>query len=194
VESLLEQLIVVEETAGSPIRRYLRPGLPHSVVQDRLEAVGLKAPAELVELYAWHDGTDQAAWLDDGNGNNLCLLPFARFTPLAESISDYLELKSTWQKTPWYEEYLSGNDPGWGYWRTEWFPVFQSDKWRHAVDCLAIDASPVWHVYFEPFPKTEPRHASLSELVEVLAGHFRNGDCTWSSARQQVTDTFDYGF
>jgi cell wall assembly regulator SMI1 len=194
MHSLWEQLIDVEEASGSPIRRFLRPGIPEESVRDRLEAIGLTAPAELVELYVWHDGTDQGAWLGDGHQNNLCLLPFARFTPLAESISDYLELKSNWQKTPWYEDYLAGNDPGWGYWRTEWFPVFQSDKWRHAVDCLRTDTNPVWHVYFEPFPKTEPSHASLSDLAEILTGLFRSGRCTWSSDRQQVIDTLDYGF
>ena len=193
MQTVLEELLLAEEASGSPIRRYLRPALSSAEIRDRLLGIGLAAPDELVELYAWHDGTDQSAWLADSHHNNLCLLPFARFVPLDQAVSDYLELKRTWQDTDWYEDYLAGNDPGWGYWRTEWFPVFQSDKWRHAVDCLAPDSNPVWHVYFEPFPKTEPVHASLSELVQVLAGHFKRGDCFWSADRQQLTDTLDYG-
>ncbi len=188
----LENLIEAEEAAGSPIRRHLRPGLPESIVRDRLQTIGLQAPVELIELYGWRDGVDQAAWHADGHQNDLCLFPSTQFTPLDDSISDYLDLKSNWQRGPWYEEYQAGRDPGWGYWRTEWFPVFWSEKSRHAVDCGVSGANPVWHVYFEPFPKTEPRHTSLTALAQDLADHFRRGDCTWSAERQKAISTLDY--
>jgi hypothetical protein len=194
MQSLLDRLVDAEEASGSPIRRYLRPGRPEGEIQARFDAVGLRAPTELLALYGWRDGTDQAAWLADVHRNNLCLFPFARFTPLDEAISDYIELKSIWQSTPWYENYIAGNDPGWGYWRSEWFPVFQSDKSRHVVDCLLVDVGPVWHVYFEPFPRTEPRHPSLSELTRELTELIEKGDCFWSAERQHLTDNLDYDF
>lgn len=192
MQAVLEQLIDAEEASGSPIRRFLRPGIPEQLVRDRLEAIGLQAPAELVDLFAWHDGTDQRAWVDDGHESILELFPYADFVPLEAAISDYLDLKSSWQTTPWYEDYAAGHDPGWGYWRTEWFPVFWSEKSRHAVDCLVATKSPVWHVYFEPFPKTEPRHPSLSALVTDLVANFSRRECYWSSERQQLTQTLDY--
>lgn len=188
----LDQLIDAEEASGSPVRRYLRPGIPESVVRGRLSAIGLRAPAELVELYAWHDGLDQQAWIDHGHHSNLELFPYSDFPPIDRAISDYLELKSTWQDTPWYGEYLAGTDPGWGYWRTEWFPLFWADKSRHAIDCSDGCRAPIWHVYFEPFPKTEPKHSSLSEMATDLAGYFKRGECSWSNDRQQVTQRLDF--
>jgi hypothetical protein len=175
----LDQLLEAEEAAGSPIRRYLRPGLPESEVVGRLAAIGLAAPADLAALYGWRDGTDQEAWEEDGHGFILEFFPYARFSPLDTAIADYLDIKEAWQQTPQYQAYLDGEDPGYGYWLSEWFPVFESEHSRHAINLTVGVSSPVWHVYFEPSPPTRVYHDELRSLVEDLTRFFNDGSCYW---------------
>jgi hypothetical protein len=188
----LEELLEAQEASGSPLRRYLRPGLDEAEVRDRLRAIGLEAPAELIELYGWHDGADQEAWEADGSQLILDFMPYAAFNPLSKASADYVDLKDAWQATPLYGQYLAGSDPGFGYWRTEWFPVFESDRWRHAIDCHAAREAPVWHVYFEPSPPTRVRHSSLAALVDELIDGYRKGVCYWDQKAGFYQSDLDY--
>jgi hypothetical protein len=188
----LEELLKAQEASGSPLRRYLRPGLDEAEVRDRLRAIGLQAPVELVELYGWHDGTDQEAWYADGHESPLDFMPYATFPALEAAIADYLDLKEIWQHTPLYGQYLAGSDPGFGYWRTEWFPVFESEHSRHAIECTTKPVAPIWHVYFEPSPPTAVRHKSLDELIEELTDLVRRKICYWQEQASNLRDNLGY--
>jgi cell wall assembly regulator SMI1 len=192
LQLLLEQLLLAQEASGAPLRRYLRPGAPESEVRVRLESLGLTAPADLVALYGWHDGIDQSAWEADGSDLILDFFPYATFKPLGRAVADYVELKDAWQKTPMYERYLAGSDPGFGYWRSEWFPLFESDRWRHAIDCAGHVHPPIWHVYFEPAPPTAVCHDSLEEFLTELIKAFEAGACYWDQRAGYFQSKVDY--
>ncbi len=188
----LQLLLEAEEEAGSPIGAYLRPGLSAPAIRARFADIGLVAPDELVELYAWRDGTDQKAWQAAGHEWVLELLPHARFSPVDAAISDYRELRAAWQQTPQFKAYLAGDDPGYGYWRSEWFPVLESDRWRHAVDCSKPGESPVWHVYLEPSPPTGVKYVSLTDLVQTVTDLFKSRACSWDSSEDGLRDSLDF--
>jgi hypothetical protein len=188
----LELLLLAQEAGAAPLRRYLREPLPAGEVEDRLSAIGLAAPSDLIQLYGWHDGIDQSAWEADGNELVLDFFPHATFKPLEGAVADYLELKHAWQQTPMYESYLAGSDSGFGYWRSEWFPVFESDRWRHAMDCSEGDHPPIWHVYFEPSPPTAVCHNSLKEFLTDLIEVFGTRSCYWDQRAGYFKSELDY--
>jgi hypothetical protein len=187
----LELFLLAHDASGSPLRRYLRPGIPESDVRARLESLGLTAPADLVELYSWHDGTDLERWLADGHETYLYFIPYAWFPSLELAVTDYMGLKTTWQGTPMYMEYLRGNDPGFGYWRNDWFPILESDKSWHAMECSMAGSSRIWHVFFEPSPPTEAPHSSLAEMVDWFGSLLRGGACHWDSERALLVSDLD---
>jgi hypothetical protein len=175
MQKVLEQLLDAEEASGSPVRRYLRAGLPPSVVRDRLERIGLDAPTELLELHAYCDGVDQAAWqLASQSKTILDLLPHFELASLDESIVDYVDLKATSE---------SMEAQGWGNWRPDFFPVLRAEKWRYAIVCHGGTHGPMWAVYTEPWPPTERRYDSLSALIATATARFEQGDYAWSTDR-----------
>jgi hypothetical protein len=175
MQRVLEQLLDAEEASGSPVRQYLRPGLPLSVVRDRLEAIGLRAPAELLDLYAYCDGIDQSAWRHASHGNTILdLLPHFELASLDESIVDYVDLKETSE---------SMDAAGWGNWQPDFFPVLRAEKWRYAIACNGGAHGPMWAVYTEPWPPTVRRYDSLSALIAAATARFARGNYAWSTDR-----------
>ena len=54
----LERLMVEHRRVGSPVPDYLLPGLDPAAIRARIAPHGLEPPDEAIELFAWHDGTD----------------------------------------------------------------------------------------------------------------------------------------
>lgn len=148
--------------------------LGHQKHPSRIRAVfaaaGIAAPEELVELYSWHDGMNQALWtrlqrMHQASGRPLGsgpieFLPGILFPSLHESIADHSRLES--------------DDPGW---RSEWFPVFVTARGRFAVECSGDGV-----VLFVPQGDSraaEIRFSRLSELLTVAAGRFADGSWDW---------------
>jgi hypothetical protein len=109
---------------GAPVVDLFRPGkaVPESVpgLDGRLVLA-----AEVVELYQWHDGTD------DLGGSSNVLVPLGwSFPPFAGQL-DYLEESL---------EALS-HSGSLSYWRRSWFPVLQFGLEALVVDCESCE---VW--------------------------------------------------
>jgi hypothetical protein len=186
IKEAAERLVSAHAKAGSPLRDYLKPGLMRSEVEERFGAIGLVEPSELVDLYAWHNGIDEERWSADGHRSFLCPLPFERWCSLDKAITDYKRLKNAWQDTRMFADYLAGHDPGFGYWQTQWFPLFISDESCHAIDCGGLHTGRVWHFFFESGQYREG-HASLIELLGDCTQAFDDGICWWDQARDELT-------
>jgi hypothetical protein len=75
---LIEALLEEHRRIGSPMPDFLRPGIDPQIVRDTLADLGMVATDELVELFAWHDGTDADAYRASGRG-----LGYPRFFGIA---------------------------------------------------------------------------------------------------------------
>lgn len=106
-------------SAGASVADLFRPGIavPESV--PGLDGPLMLAP-EVVELYRWHDGTD------DLGGSSNVLVPLGWSSPPferhLESLEGYLDELDYWPEMP--------------YWRRLWFPVL-----RFGPEALAVDGA-----------------------------------------------------
>jgi hypothetical protein len=146
----------------------------HPVHFERVKAdlaeAEIQAPAQLVELYAWHNGTQQARWEKfkkmhpDGpgglEGKPFEFLPGVVYPTYQEAIAEYRRLGS--------ERPL---------WRAEWFPVFLTSRGRLAVECTGD--GPVWLVPFDDEAAAALRSPSLAALLKEADGRFESGAWEW---------------
>ena len=64
----LERLMAEHRRVGSPFPDYLLPGLDPATIRAQIATIGLEAPDEAVELFAWHNGVDHDRYISDGAG------------------------------------------------------------------------------------------------------------------------------
>lgn len=121
VVEAFEALVAAHDEMGSPLRAALRPGLDPAWVEAELIARVGRSHPDLVELYAWHDGTDPIPGNWDAE-----LLPygclFPPFSWAAEVQSHGLE-----------EVEYAGEDRPW--WRASWWPALKLS----GANFLAVD-------------------------------------------------------
>lgn len=101
---LLEALVAKHDAIGSPIRHYLRPPLGTDDVTLHLRGLDLDPTADLLDLYAWHDGIDQEAWQRDGGRGNLSVFSRADFPSLdraARGCAQYRDVAAEIASHPW---------------------------------------------------------------------------------------------
>jgi cell wall assembly regulator SMI1 len=182
----LDRMVAAHTTVGSPLASYLRPGLHRERVVSRFAELGLSPPGELVDLYTWHDGTDQSAWgADRGEPAGLFLAPFVLFPPLAEAASDYREIMDSLRHLEQEEDYRSGAARGSEFWRPEWFPILQADAWRHAVTCQGESRGSIVSVFLQA-PIHDEAFGSIGEMATSIAERFESGRWFWSAEHASV--------
>jgi hypothetical protein len=178
----LEALLAEHRRIGSPLPRYLRPGAPAAEVRRTIEAaVGSDPPDDLVELFAWHDGTDHDAWRrDDVAAGFARLFGDTYFAPLDDAVAsraESLEIEATVARHA---------DPGSTIpiWRTPWFPAFSQGWEDYAVDCGDAGRGRVYAPSWQPPPDVGPgpRFRDLRHLVDSVVRRFRAGAYAWDPA------------
>jgi hypothetical protein len=155
----LDRLAASLQRAGSPIRAALQPGRPDDDVRQALRGLDLVAPYQVVDLYAWADGTGVGGGAWDGPE----LFPATRFPSLAQAAADYRAARS------WH-------GPGPALPR-EWFPVFVATAGGQVcVQCgLGAGRGTVWWVPPGPGPDAVPLFDSLADAADAARWSIETG-------------------
>jgi hypothetical protein len=172
VASTLEAILAEHDRLGSPLRRYLRPGLAENDVRARLASLGLEAPPELVEWFGLADGLDDARWQADADGApDLALVTTVGPYSLADAITTY----SLGQRL--------NAETGVPYWRADQLPVLVGLKCDYSITCARGDTS-VWRVVLPPESGswvTAPVAVSLETLLERMLVALRADAYVWDA-------------
>jgi hypothetical protein len=175
----LDQLMLEHRRIGSPVPDFLIPGPQPAAIRARVARLGLEAPDEAVELFAWHNGTDNDRYLAAKAGIGYGRLFEDVLFGTLEEAADY------------YEECLSidrtvAETEGDSYeptWHPSWFPPFSGGLPTYGIEC--DPDSPVRGLVFEPWwhPPNEdnvrPRFRSFTHLVESLVRRFEADGYWW---------------
>jgi hypothetical protein len=174
----LDRLMGEHRRIGSPVADFLLPGLHPAAIRARIATIGLEAPDEAVELFAWHNGTDNERYLSTGSGIGYGrLFDDVFFGTLDEAIAYYGEcLQIDRGVAMMYED----AEPTW---RLSWFPPFSG-----GLPTYGIEADPGSHdrgMVFEPWwhppidDPTRPRFRSLTHLVQSVVRRFEADGYWW---------------
>ena len=164
----LDALVEEHDRLGSPIGDYLRPGTPPATVAAHLEGLGLTAPPDVVELYGWADGTDEAAWQAAAGP-----APFLRF--VGDAYFPTLDDARRWCRNIRDLAAIAAYDSDGALapdelWHPTWFPVLRQDRGEFAVACSS-GAATVHSVVWETGPgQTYP---NLIEFIRNAASELR---------------------
>ena len=126
----LDRLMLEHRRIGSPVPDFLLPGLDPAAIRARIVTLGLEAPDEAVELFAWHDGVDNDRYLSTGAGIGYArLFDDVFFGTLEEAIEYYGEcLQIDRNVGSVYED----AEPTW---RLSWFPPFSGGLPTYGIEC-----------------------------------------------------------
>ena len=167
----LGAVVAAHRALGSPIGDFLRPGLPAAVVVSSLDALGLPAPAEVVELYGWADGTDEAAWqATQGATPFLRFVGDAWFPPLDDAVRWCHAVRETAESLAWDSDGAVTADH---FWHPTWFPVLRRNRGEFAVACLPAGPATVHVVDWEE-PNPEPAFPDLTAFFHSMAVELRD--------------------
>ena len=180
----LDTLMAQHQRIGSPVPGYLRPGLSADNVRKRISAsIALDASPDVVDVFAWHDGIDNEAWMRDGVGTGFArLFGDAHFAPLDGAVREYRERIEGDELTARY------SDPGAAVetWRPSWFPVFSQGWDTYGVECdpRRPDHGRVYDPAWDPpagdYPA--PRFRDLLHLVASAIRRFEADGYWWDPA------------
>jgi hypothetical protein len=125
----LEALLVELTRRGSPLGRYLRRGLQEDEVVSKMSVNGALPHADVVALYAWHDGFDRFDVPVSPEGFVSLFPAHPEFNPLDETLQVFQqrrELAEAEATVP-----VRHADGSWNktdaeqIWSRSWFPVFE---------------------------------------------------------------------
>jgi len=151
---------------GAPVRDHLAPGRPVEETSALLAGKGLSAPAEVVALWAWADGTEpRGSYWSFGPGNGA-------FLSVEESLVRYDMNREIHQQ---------GDDPDLPdmYWHATWLPIFvlDLDSFRIYIDVSRVGpdgACPVRVVTWEWEQFDVDQTGSIAELIELWTEALRS--------------------
>lgn len=173
----LDALVAAHRAMGSPIGDFLRPGLPAAAVARELDALGLPAPPDVVELYGWADGTDEGAWQAQAGQ-----APFLRF--LGDTTFASLVDAAGWCRTArGLAEAASFDSPEGlapeAFWDPSWIPAFRLDRGEIAVACSRSEPPSVHEVVWDaPAPGTGRSYPDLTTFILDATRRLRD-DFVW---------------
>jgi hypothetical protein len=179
----LEALMGEHRRIGSPVPRYLRPGLPADDVRGQIVAtVGHDPPADAIEPFAWHDGIDEEAWRRDSAGTGFArLFGDAYLAPLANAIRHYRERIETDETAAQFS--MPGDAVQ--TWKPSWFPVFSEGWETYGVECDpgSPDRGRVYDPSWDPPADVGPgpRFRDMRHLVESAIRRFQAGAYVWNA-------------
>ncbi len=139
----------------------LRPGIHEDATREALAREGLPAPAEILDWYAWHDGTDDRGASALPSRWQLLALDEAlhqRRRLIQAGHRDAASLVAGEMSAEWY-------DPS-HYWRPSWLPILLADMTYAAADLDA--ASPSVPVRFWAADEMELAHEGATPSMVSL--------------------------
>ena len=133
----------------------------------------------MVALFAWHNGSDDLAFLDSGAGLGYPrLFDDVFFGTLDEAATFYRECLQIDRNV--VETY---GDPEAAIWRLSWFPPFSGGRPSYGIECdRAVPSAgmvfePQWH---PPVEGSElPRFRNLTHLVQSVVRRFEAAGYWW---------------
>lgn len=174
MDSILRRLLGGLETEwsrqGAAIVERLRPGLSTTQLDDVSAELGFPLPAEIRELWAWHDGTDQRhPRVNIGPGGY-------EFHSTEDVLREYRLNRQVHAESP--------EDPTDLYWRRHWLPFMTQGPQRLYVDASRLSdtgCSPVRLVTWEWEDYSVDRAPSLAAAVSMWIWLLSSGYYTWDS-------------
>ena len=189
---MLERLMLEHRRIGSPLPAYLRPGADGAVIRQRVEdLVAADPPAELIELFGWHDGTDHARWkADDAGVGYARFFGDAYFAPFADCERAYRQAIEIDESTALFAP--DGLDAS--IWRKTWFPALSEGGETYAIECQAGSMRQrvfdvVWHPPIDTPPV--PRFLDLTHLVSSVVRRFEAGGYWWDPSTRFLDERPD---
>ena len=177
----LEALLREHARIGSPVPGYLRPGVPPDRVRSQIvDAIGLEPHPDLVELFGWHDGIDDEAWVRDAAGTGFArLFGDTHFAPLADAVASYRESIEIDATTALY------SDGAIETWKASWFPAFCQGWDTFGIECDpgSPNLGRVYHPSWEPPDAVGPgpRFRDLPHLVDSVTRRFQADGYWWNA-------------
>ena len=162
--SSLEQILLWHQTNQTYIVPALNPGIDEAAIQQKFADLPCQPTEELIELWAWHNGTDDVAHP---------FIWYHNFLSVEEAIAEY--------------ESLTAN-PLIG-WPEHWIPIFEFEGEWYFVECYEQprQASPVGFFFLED-PDAIYAYSSLTKMLETSATWFNRNAVTWNSDQQGMEE------
>jgi cell wall assembly regulator SMI1 len=136
----------------------LHPGLDGERVTALLADFPHQVPAELRELYTWHDGTEEVS------GGRAELFPGGRWLPLADAL------------TTWADAMEANRQEGQAIWDPRWLPLTTDGRdGYHAVACGSGDGRIVAFFFVDLPDGWWLEHAGLTAMIEKLTRRWTHG-------------------
>lgn len=167
----LEALLGELARKGSPLAGHMRPGLHADEIVSRMSAVGAHPHADVVSVYAWHDGFDRSRMPTSPEGL-VSLFPSHReFNPLDET----LQLYARWREMAEADAAVPVRhaDGSWRapdpeqVWSRSWFPIFQGGG--SEVIFISNDEDHAGAVWLHPVQDAPRRlYDSLGDAAEAV--------------------------
>lgn len=167
----LEALLAELTRRGSPLADHMRAGLPVHDVVSRMSEAGARPHADVVSLYAWHDGFDRFQIPTSPNGM-VALLPSHReFNALDET----LEVFAQWREMAEADAtaQVRQADGSWRkpdperVWSRSWFPTFQGGG--SEVIFISNEEADAGSVWLHPVQDAPRRlYDSLGDAVDAV--------------------------
>ncbi|HTX79225.1 MAG TPA: SMI1/KNR4 family protein [Longilinea sp.] len=108
----LNQILDWHTKLGSPLAKYLLPGLSKSEIRKKVAALPFAMPDEFIELYTWRNGTPAR------DPNWVSFIEYHRFLSLDEALDvfqmTYPITKQFYEKTDWIMTFEDGSGDGYG--------------------------------------------------------------------------------
>jgi hypothetical protein len=175
----LDRLMVEHRRIGSHLPEFLLPGLDPAAIRTRIASLGFDPPDEAVELFAWHNGTDNDRYLSTkagiGYGRLFDDVFFGTLDEALEYFGQCLDIDRVVAET--YREPVEPT------WRTTWLPPFSGGLPTYGIECATASVTrgmvfePWWHPPIdEPI---QPRFRSLTHLVQSVVRRFEADGYWW---------------
>jgi hypothetical protein len=153
IASLCDRILAQHDRIGSDLRASMNPGLSRSGIAERMSEFSFRLPDSIVEMYMWHNGTNE-----HGNGD---FYPWWVFDPLEISCGRYKTLAAP------------NANP---FWNERWFPILSApDISSVGIECAAGQTVDGKIASYEYMLGSGVLFLSLETMLLTILGCFETG-------------------
>lgn len=167
----LEQILQWHQTNDTQIPKALNSGQDKAAIKAALADLPCQPPEELLELWAWHDGTAGQEYLP--------FIWYHDFLSVEEALDDYESLMTL---------------PGLK-WQETWIPIFSFEGEWYFVECYPEPrlASPVGYYFLED-TETYYTFLNLTTMMATSAAWYKENAVRWNGERQVLEEDLKHIF